>query len=187
MQVLERAAAKAGHMTDRDIARWRAYSRAVAKNFGVRSADDLDDIEQACLVDVCRSWDWPKGDRDDYMGTVVRNRCLMWLDKARRSRHHQADDDAVANLADPKAPSEGAMVDAWLAAGLLNSLEEDDARLIRLAAEGHSEPQIAAIVGASPDAVKVALKRIKRQLRRRVAPNGPPDSCVPREGTHGST
>ena len=129
-------------MTDKEATYWRRYARVTAHGLGIRG-DDLEDVAQDCLLDCIKAWDRMSGAREAYLGRVVRNRCLSWLDRESLRRHDELTDEVI----DGRNPTSNQMDAAADAMAYVTELDEVDARVVRLLAEGHTDREIAKLLG----------------------------------------
>lgn len=167
------------HSRDADIRAWlRGYMEGDARagellaghvlatvrrriqGYGV-PASDVDDLAQACALEVLRhagEFDPSRGRLDAWVGGFAFNTVRQYRRQARftqPSRHHQNDHFAAK-----------ARVSAPLTLAL-SCLSDDDKRLIRLRfVDRLTSPEIACRLESSPDAVRKQISRVLEKLRR---------------------
>lgn len=167
------------HSRDADIRAWlRGYMEGDARagellaghvlatvrrriqGYGV-PASDVDDLAQACALEVLRhasEFDPSRGRLDAWVGGFAFNTVRQYRRQARFSqpiRHHQNDHFAAK-----------ARVSAPLTLAL-SCLTDDEKRLVRMRfVDRLTSPEIAASLGLNQDAVRKQISRVLEKLRR---------------------
>jgi RNA polymerase sigma-70 factor (ECF subfamily) len=149
--------------------------------FGMKmcgDAEDAKEVLQETLLAMSRTVRDFRGDSSvsTWLYTIARSFCIK---KRRRTKgapveHEVIDPVAEARLASAARGPEQAYLDRQLRAALAGALEEldPDSRevLVLRDIEGLTAPEVAAVTGASVDAVKSRLHRARVAVRARLAP-----------------
>ena len=148
---------------------WRGLQPRLLRYLRVLGCDDPDDVASETWLQVVRDLHRFDGDEDEFrrwLFTVGRNRAI---DAARaRSRHRVSPvADGLDGFADGQTVEEQVLdgMSVRKAIALLAGLSQDQAEAVALRViAGLDTPAVAAILGKSPGAVRVALHRGLRAL-----------------------
>jgi len=142
------------------LARNRGQLTAISRAYG---RGDADDLLQAILLQI---WCWmgsfkKRSSIDTWFYRVALNTAISWQRSSwRRNRHlptESAELDHLPGIADGR--DETALLEQ-----LLRTLSEADRALVLMYLEDMSSGEMAAVLGISPEAVRVRIHRLKRRL-----------------------
>jgi RNA polymerase sigma-70 factor (ECF subfamily) len=136
-----------------------------------RDPDAARDIVQSAFEKVVRHGADFRGEArvSTWVHRIVSNEALMWLRGERRRRQLRDDDDAQAQVADPRPGAEALLDERQrcqrLRSGLTQLPRDERDVLVRCALEGLSYADYAERIGAHLAAVKSRAHRARRRLR----------------------
>jgi RNA polymerase sigma-70 factor, ECF subfamily len=135
-----------------------------------RTAADRDDLLQDIAISLWRALPRFRGDCSErtFLFRVAQNRAIAYV--ARRGRI-ELPEDAMLDLADPKADPEEALLEKRRDRQLTDAIRELPLiyrEVLTLALEGMSYGEIAEITGISESNVGARLTRAKQKLRQTV-------------------
>lgn len=109
----------------------------------------------------------------------------MWLRRS-YARPEILAPNMSLHVADPDAPTLTSIIDNALYDVLVADLSINDSAIMAESRQGRSETEIAEHLGLTHNTVKVVIKRVRRQLKRKHNPNPveTTPACVHTEGTH---
>jgi len=148
---------------------WRSLQPRLLRYLYVLGCDDPDDVASETWLQVVRDLQTFSGDEEDFrrwLFTVGRNRAVDAA-RARTRRRASLVADGLDRLADGQLVEDQVLdgMSARKAVAMLAGLSQDQAEAVALRViAGLDTPAVAAILGKSPGAVRVALHRGLRAL-----------------------
>lgn len=167
------ASAKAGDQRALDSL-YRDLNPLLRKFFSVRASTAVDDLTQDTWLSVAEGIDRFEGDAGGFRSwlfTIAYRRLADHHRRSSRRRETSAEPEMLLALAPyTEQVDHAAMAEALR--GLIDGLSDDQADIVMLRIVGGLEvEQVAAIVGKSPGAVRVAQHRALQRLAKGVVPD----------------
>lgn len=137
---------------------WRDVTRKIACSYGIRSREDIEDLEQIAILKIIGVQEC-EGDKDAYYARICRNLVIQHL----RRQRDELSIETVGEL--HSANPEVAIIDSIEARTRLSELDEDDQSLIVQTALGYSTSEQAGSE-LNTDPLAIHIRSRLRTLRR---------------------
>ena len=154
---------------ERFVREHELYLRAMACKLAPNPSDAEDLVQDTFLIAVKKAGDFdPRREIRPWLAGILRNLCRRaWEDKVRKDGLRR---DSLAEYVESMAEEDAAVCDEEMMQALrscLDAMPEQGRTLVNLHYEmGRRAKQIAEEIGTTPENVRVALSRMRTELKR---------------------